>query len=136
MIYVLEQKTKKNDVHLFEPQFCYIWGSRGLNYTGGSHHGNKSVKCTPPYTPLLYSNTWVNRGIHCCLSFALKHRLWVLIRTPQLGGSNVYLQSMFWAKWKKNNRKLSFLQPLKFTIYCIAMLSYCVSNKGYNVGWL
>ena len=29
------------------------------------------------------------------LSFALKHRLWVLIRTASMNGSNVYQQSMF-----------------------------------------
>ena len=35
----------------------------------------------PPYTPLLYSKTGVYRGIHYFLIFALKHRLWVLVRT-------------------------------------------------------
>ena len=33
------------------------------------------------------------------LIFAPKHGLWVLVRT---GGSNVYPQSMFWSKNKKN----------------------------------
>ena len=32
-----------------------------------------------PYTPLLYSQTGVYRGIHFSLIFALKHRLWVLV---------------------------------------------------------
>ena len=35
----------------------------------------------PLYTPLLYSKTVVYRGIHYFLIFALKHRLWVLVRT-------------------------------------------------------
>ena len=35
----------------------------------------------PPYTPLLYSKIGVYRGIHNFLIFALKHRLWVLVRT-------------------------------------------------------
>ena len=30
-----------------------------------------------PYTPLLYSETGVYRGIHYFLIFVLKHRLWV-----------------------------------------------------------
>ena len=38
----------------------------------------------PPYTPLLYSKTGVYRGIHFFLIFALKHRLWVLIRTASM----------------------------------------------------
>ena len=42
------------------------------------------VYCRPHYTPLLYSKTGVYRGIHNFLSFfffALKHRVWVLVRT-------------------------------------------------------
>ena len=40
-----------------------------------------SVKCVPPQTPLLYSETGVCRGIPIFLIFAPKHRLWVLVRT-------------------------------------------------------
>ena len=40
-----------------------------------------SVCFIPPYTPLLYRKTGVYRGIHYFLIFALKHRLWVLVRT-------------------------------------------------------
>ena len=47
-----------------------------------------TVLVIPPCTPLSYSKTGVYRGIHF-LDFALKHRLWVLVRT------NVYPQSMF-----------------------------------------
>ena len=35
-------------------------------------------------TPLLYSKTRVHRGVHIFLIFALKHRLWVLVRTASL----------------------------------------------------
>ena len=42
------------------------------------HHANMSVKCTPPYTPLLYSKTGVYRGIHFFLIFALKPTINVL----------------------------------------------------------
>ena len=49
-----------------------------------NHHENKSVKQTPPYTPLLYSKTGDYRGIHFFSYFALKHRLWVLVRTASL----------------------------------------------------
>ena len=45
-----------------------------------------------PYTQLLYSKIWANRGIHYFLIFALKHR---------------YPQSMFLAKIRKN---VNFLQ--------------------------
>ena len=38
----------------------------------------------PPYTPLVYSKTRVYRGTHYCLIFALKHRLWVFVRTASL----------------------------------------------------
>ena len=37
-----------------------------------------------PYTPLLYSNLGVNRGLLYFLIFALKHRLWVLVRTASM----------------------------------------------------
>ena len=49
-----------------------------------NHHANKSVKCTPPYTPLLYSKNGVYRGIHYFIFFTPKHRLWVLVRTASL----------------------------------------------------
>ena len=45
------------------------------------HQENMSVKCLPPRTPLLYSKTGVSRGIPIFLTFAPKHRLWVLVRT-------------------------------------------------------
>ena len=64
-------------------------------FAGSSHHDNMSVSFIPPYTPLLYSKTGVYSGIHYFLAFALKHRLWVLVRTASRGGSNMYLQSMF-----------------------------------------
>ena len=43
-----------------------------------------SVWFIPPYTPFLYSETGVYRGIHVFLIFALKHRLWVLVRTASV----------------------------------------------------
>ena len=48
------------------------------------HRDNLSVCFIPQYTPLLYSKTGVYRGIHFFLIFALKHRLWVLVRTASL----------------------------------------------------
>ena len=45
------------------------------------HLANMSMLYRPPYTPLLYSKVVVFRGINYFLSFALKHRLWVLVRT-------------------------------------------------------
>ena len=49
-----------------------------------SHHAYMSVQCRPPYTPLLCSKIGVYRGIHYFLIFALKHRLWVLVRTASM----------------------------------------------------
>ena len=49
-----------------------------------THHENKSVQRTSPYTPLLNSKTGAYRGIHFFLIFAPKHRLWVLVRTASL----------------------------------------------------
>ena len=46
-----------------------------------SYLANMPVKFTPPYTPLIYSKTGVCRGIHFFFFFALKQRLWVLVRT-------------------------------------------------------
>ena len=47
----------------------------------GIHQENMSLKSIPPSTPLLYSKTGVYRGILIFLIFALKHRLWILVRT-------------------------------------------------------
>ena len=52
-----------------------------------------------PYTPLLSSKTGVYRGIHYFLIFALKHRLWVLVRTASV--PTIYVLS----KNKKNIKK-------------------------------
>ena len=43
-----------------------------------------SVCFIPPYTPLLYSKTGVYRGMNYFLIFALKHILWVLVRTASM----------------------------------------------------
>ena len=45
-----------------------------FNRTHTCHHANMSVRCIPPYTPLLYSKIGVYRGILYFLIFALKHR--------------------------------------------------------------
>ena len=58
-----------------------------------------SMKSIPPHTPLLYRKTGECRGIPIFLSFAPKHRLWVLVRTASVRRSNVYPQS---SKSKKN----------------------------------
>ena len=40
--------------------------------------------CIPRSTPLLYSKTWVCRGMPIFLIFAPKYRLWVLVRTAMV----------------------------------------------------
>ena len=60
------------------------------------HQENMSVKCLPPYTPLLYSKTGVYRGIPIFLIFVPKHiDCGYSLEPPRGGGSNVYPQSMF-----------------------------------------
>ena len=59
-----------------------------------------------PYTPLLYSKTGVYRCIHYFLIFALKHKLWVLVRTAS-SGSNVYPQYIFLSQIMKIVKKKS-----------------------------
>ena len=57
---------------------------RKLTGTTTLHQDNMSVCLIPPYTPLLYSKTGVYRVIHYFHSFALKHILWVLVRTASM----------------------------------------------------
>ena len=71
-----------------------------------------SMKSIPPHTPLLYRKTGECRGIPIFLSFASKHRLWVLVRTASVRRSNVYPQS---SKNKKNINLKAFL--MKFSIF-------------------
>ena len=68
--------------------------------TQSDHQENMSVKRLPPKPHFNVEKTGVCRGIHIILIFAAKHRLWVLV--SRRGGSNVYPQSMFKAKNKKN----------------------------------
>ena len=49
-----------------------------------SHLDNMSVCFIPTYTPILYSKTGVYRGLHYFLIFALKHIVWVLVRTASM----------------------------------------------------
>ena len=51
---------------------------------GFEHQDNKSVCLIPHYTPLLYGKTGEYRGILYYLIFALKHILWVLVRTTSM----------------------------------------------------
>ena len=55
------------------------------------HQENMSVKCIPPYTPLVYSRIGVCRGIPIFLIFVLKHRLWVLVRTACILHGEVFV---------------------------------------------
>ena len=48
------------------------------------HQDNMSMCFIPPYTPLLYSKTGVYRGLDYFLIFALKHILWVHVRTASI----------------------------------------------------
>ena len=63
--------------------------------SGSIHQDNKSVKCIPPHTPLLYIKTGVYRGITIFLISDLKIDWGYLLVPPQQGGSNMFPQSMF-----------------------------------------
>ena len=75
----------------------------------------------PSKTPLLYSKTWVYRGIHYFFLFLLKNiDFGYSLEPPCLGGSNGYTQSMFWAEiWKISGflcERFQFLE-VKSSIY-------------------
>ena len=64
-----------------------------------------------PYIPLLYSKSGVYMGIHYLLIFALKHIVWVLVRTCT---HNICFELKYEnSKKKKINRKLSFFTAVK-----------------------
>ena len=69
-----------------------------------------SMKSISPHTPLLCRKTGECRGVPIFLSFAPKHRLWVLVRTASVRRANVYPQS---SKNKKNIKALL----MKFSIF-------------------
>ena len=72
--------------------------------------------CIPPYTPLLYSKIGVCRGIHI---FALKHRLWVLVRTASL--RRFYRVPTHYVL-SKNKKNVTFFH-LKIQVF--TALKYC-----------
>ena len=61
-------------------KLCHVRSTGTVNvFALFYHQDNMSVKCIPPYTPLLYSKTGECRGIPIFLIFASKHRLWEYI---------------------------------------------------------
>ena len=68
-----------------------------------------SVCFIPPYTPLLYRLAEVYRGIHYFLIFALKHILWVHVRTASI---YVLSKNMKIVK-KKNQMKVVIFTAVK-----------------------
>ena len=88
---------KRSTVIVFESFHIYDCGTyllvqqspseffdRELSTLVSMHQDNTSMCFIPQYTPLLYSKTGVYRSIHYFLIFALKHILWVLVRTASL----------------------------------------------------
>ena len=56
-----------------------------MTFSEITHHENKSVLRTPPYTQLLFEIVKLGlTGVYFFLIFATKHRLWVLVRTASL----------------------------------------------------
>ena len=81
--------------------------------------------CFIPYTPLLYSKTGVRRGIYYFLIFALKHILWVLVRTASIT-HNIFLSKN--SKKKKSTENCHFYSREK----SLHILRY---EKLYS-GWI
>ena len=70
-----------------------------------------------PLTPHFYiEKTGVYRGVHYFLIFALKHRLWVLVRTASL----IYVLS----KNKKN-----------ITIFPMKIIVFTAVKKSLTIAW-
>ena len=58
-----------------------------------------------PLKPHFYTVKLGFTGVYIIfLISAQKHRLWYSLEPPRRGGSNEYLQSMFWAEMWKNMR--------------------------------
>ena len=89
------------------------------------HQGNMSVCFIPPYTPLLYGKTGVYRGMHYCLNFALKHGLWVLVRTASV---RRFQRVPTINVLSKNKKKIKFFY-LKITIF--TTVKYCSILHGH-----
>ena len=74
-----------------------------------------------PLKPLLYSKTWVYRGIHYFFLFLLKNiGCEYSLEPPRRSGSKGYPQSRFWAEiWKMSEFLSETFQILvvKFTMY-------------------
>ena len=62
------------------------------------HQDNMSVCFIPPYTPFSHSKTGVYRGLHYFLIFALKHILWVFVRTASMRRSYRVPTIYVWSK--------------------------------------
>ena len=67
-----------------------------------SESSRKHAYIFDPLKPHFYTVKLGFIGVYIdFLISALKHRLWVLVRTVSSGGSNKYSQSMFWAEIRK-----------------------------------
>ena len=70
------------------------------------------ASCRPPYTPLLYSKIGVYRSMHYFRIFALKHRLWVLLRTSKAVLTCAH--NLFFEQKIKRNIKLFHMKIINF----------------------
>ena len=105
-----------------------------------AHQDNMSVCFIPPYTPSLYSKTGVYRSIHYFLIFALKHILWVLVRTASLRRflrvPTIYVLSKNMKKVKDIKLKIVIFTAVKnrcilhghVFVMIAAVFSFCVSR--------
>ena len=87
-------------------------------------HASRKHVCVM-YTTLNHTFIWQNWGIPIFLIFAPKHRLWVLVRTALPSGSNVYPQSMFWSKKKKE----------KYQNFSDDIFIFYIRKKSLYIAW-
>ena len=66
-----------------------------------NHQDNISMRCIPPYTPVLCSENGVNRSIHIFLFLVQNIDCGYSLEPPHRGGSKVYPHSMFCANIRK-----------------------------------
>ena len=75
-------ETHKNTFQFLSECLYLVFIKEGTFYIG--QFSITRITCPCVLYPLLYSKTGVYRGIHYFLIFALKHILWVLVRTTSM----------------------------------------------------
>ena len=78
-----------------------------------------------PLHPTFYGKTGVYRGIHYFLIFALKHRLWVLIRNASvlMVTEDLCFEQKYENSKKKSSENCHFYSCENIAVYCMDLFS-------------